>query len=148
MQTSFWEHDAMTQAHCVVIGAGLIGLQTALKLRERLPTQRIVVLERGVFPSGASSRNAGFACFGSLTEILADIDTMGVDAALDMVEQRWRGLASLRQLIGDAAMRYEHLGGFDLIRHDERPALARIDEVNRLLQPLFGETVFAVDDQR
>ena len=147
MQLSHWEQDAMMRAHCIVIGAGLIGLQTALALRERLPGQRIVVLERGILPAGASSRNAGFACFGSLTEILADIDATGIDAALGLIEQRWQGLALLRDLIGDGAMDYQALGGHDLIRHAEQPALERLDAVNDLLRPLFGDAVFAVDDR-
>ena len=27
---------------------------------------KIVILEKGLFPQGASTKNAGFACFGSL----------------------------------------------------------------------------------
>ncbi len=135
----------MLRAHCVVVGAGLVGLQTALALRARLPTERIVVLERGVLSTGASTRNAGFACFGSLTEILADIDMLGPTAALELIEQRWRGLSLLRKKLGDQAMDYESLGGHDLIRAEEKPALARLDEVNDLLRPLFGKAVFSRD---
>ena len=135
----------MMHAHCVVIGAGLVGLQTALALREHLPTERIVVLERGVLPTGASSRNAGFACFGSLTEILADMDAIGVTSTLDQIERRWRGLSLLRKKLGDPAMDYENFGGHELIRAEELPALARLDEVNDLLRPLFGKAVFSLD---
>lgn len=135
----------MLRAHCVVIGAGLVGLQTALALRERLPAERIVVLERGVLPTGASSRNAGFACFGSLTEILADMDALGVTPTLDQIERRWRGLSLLRKKLGDQAMGYESFGGHELIRAEELPAVARLDEVNDLLRPLFGEAVFTLD---
>lgn len=145
VQFSYWEQDAMARAHCIVVGAGLVGLQTALSLRTRLPGHRILVLERGMLPSGASTRNAGFACFGSLTEILADIDAMGAAAALDLIDQRWRGISLLRKLIGDEAMEYESMGGHELIRADEQAALARLDEVNRLLHPLVGKTVFALN---
>ncbi|MDB5796846.1 MAG: glycine/D-amino acid oxidase, deaminating [Paucimonas sp.] len=147
MQASFWEQDAIAQAHCVVVGAGLVGLQTALALRARLARGRIVVLERGVLPAGASSRNAGFACFGSLTEILSDIDAHGVEATLDLVERRWRGISLLREQIGDAAMEYQVLGGHELIRQAEYPALARLEEANALLRPLFKETVFSLDQR-
>src|SRR5690606_22772206 len=75
-------------------------------------------------------------------------ETMGVDAAISQVEQRWRGLSMLRALLDDAAMGYESLGGCDLIRLAEQPALERLDEVNRLLHPVFGEDVFFVDDRR
>lgn len=146
MQPSFWEQDAMLDADFIVIGAGLVGLQTALELRARQPHATIRVLERGVVPSGASTRNAGFACFGSLTELLHDFDTMGTDAAVDLVARRWRGLLRLRARLGDAAIGYEGLGGFELLREADLPALQRLEEVNACLEPLFGQAVFSVDD--
>ncbi len=135
----------MLDADHIVIGGGIIGLQTALELRARDTHARIVVLERGLLPAGASSRNAGFACFGSMTEILHDIDTMGATAALAIVERRWRGLCRLRQRLGDDVIGFENFGGFELLRDSEIGALQRIDEVNAHLQPLFGQTVFSVD---
>lgn len=145
MHLSFWEHDAMLDADFIVVGGGIIGLQTALELRASRPRDRIVVLERGLLPSGASSRNAGFACFGSLTEILSDLDALGDDAVLTLVERRWRGLGRLRQRLGDVAIAYEQFGGYDVLLDSHLHALQRIDEVNRKLRPLFGRTVFSVD---
>jgi glycine/D-amino acid oxidase-like deaminating enzyme len=145
MQLSFWEHDAMLDADCIVIGGGIIGLQTALEWRARRPQDRIVVLERGLLPAGASSRNAGFACFGSLTEILSEFDAMGEAAALAVVARRWRGLGRLRQRLGDAAIGYENFGGFELLTDSHLAALQRLDEVNRKLRPLFKQDVFSVD---
>lgn len=146
MHASYWELDAMLDADCIVVGGGLIGLQTALELRALRPADRIVVLERGLLPSGASSRNAGFACFGSLTEILSDLDATGPTAVLDTVERRWRGLARLRQRLGDEAIGYEHFGGYDLLTEARLPALHRMEEVNALLHPLFGQPVFSIDE--
>ncbi len=146
MHVSFWEHDAMLDADFIVVGGGLIGLQTALELRSRRPRDRIMLLERGLLPAGASSRNAGFACFGSLTEILSDIDAMGDAAALALVERRWRGLQRLRRRLNDSAMGYEGLGGYELLPETHLAALQRVDEVNDKLRPLFGQTVFSLDD--
>lgn len=145
MHLSYWEQDAMLDADHIVIGGGIIGLQTALELRERAPAARIVVLERGLLPAGASSRNAGFACFGSLTEILHDIDMMGADAALAVVERRWRGLCRLRRRLGDEAIGYEAFGGFELLPQAHVGALQRIDEANDHLRRLFGQQVFSID---
>lgn len=147
MQISFWEQDAMLDADCIVIGGGIIGLQTALELRARRPRERIVLLERGQLPAGASSRNAGFACFGSLTEILADLDALGENAVLDMIERRWQGLARLRARLGDREIGYENFGGFDLLPAERLHALDRMDEVNRMLRPLFGQSVFSSDEE-
>jgi len=146
MHTSFWEKDVMLSAEFVVIGSGIIGLQTALELRDQRPHDRIIVLERNVLPTGASSRNAGFACFGSLTEILSDIDHLGESAAFSLVEQRWRGLQRLRARFSDAAIGYEAFGGFELLLPEHMNALDRINEVNRLLHPLFGSAVFSNDN--
>ncbi|MBC7416135.1 MAG: FAD-binding oxidoreductase [Herminiimonas sp.] len=145
MNASFWELDAMQDAGCIVIGGGLIGLLTALEWRDTHPHERIIVLERGFLPAGASSRNAGFACFGSLTELLADIEIAGAAATAALVAQRWHGLARLRERVGDAAMGFENLGGYELLTESHLPALAHLDEVNRLLQPLFGSDVFRLD---
>lgn len=135
----------MLDADFIVVGGGLVGLQTAIELRERRPRARVVVLERGTLPAGASSRNAGFACFGSLTEILHDIALMGEDDALELVAQRWRGLAQLRARCGDAAIGYEAHGGFELLFERHLPVLEQLDELNRKLQALFGRAVFSVD---
>jgi glycine/D-amino acid oxidase-like deaminating enzyme len=147
MQLSYWESDAMLDADFIVIGAGIVGLQTALALRRLRPRDQIVVLERGLLPSGASSRNAGFACFGSLTEILANIEAMGENATLALLERRWRGINRLRQLLGDQALAYERLGGFELLPDTHLAALDRLDEVNAKLKPLFGAAVFSRDDE-
>ena len=68
---SFWERDSFfNDIDVVIIGSGIVGLSTALSLRERDATLRIAIIERGAMPTGASTRNAGFACFGSITELL------------------------------------------------------------------------------
>jgi glycine/D-amino acid oxidase-like deaminating enzyme len=145
MQPSFWEQDAMLDADFIVVGGGLLGLQTALELRARRPHAAIRVLERGALPCGASSRNAGFACFGSLTELLHDFATMGEDAAVELVARRWRGLQRLRARLGDAAIGYEALGGFELLFDADLPALERLEQVNACLKPVFGREPFSVD---
>jgi glycine/D-amino acid oxidase-like deaminating enzyme len=147
MQVSFWEQDAMLDADFIVIGGGIIGLQTVLELRQRQPGASIVVLERGLLPSGASSRNAGFACFGSLTEILADIEELGEAAALALVERRWRGLNRLRRRLDDAALGFECYGGSELLLEPYLSAVGQIDSLNAKLHPLFGKPIFAVDHE-
>jgi glycine/D-amino acid oxidase-like deaminating enzyme len=135
----------MLDADFIVAGGGVAGLQTALELRARRPHDRIMVLERGLVPAGASSRNAGFACSGSLTKLLSDFDFMGENAVLATVERRWRGLARLRRRLGDATIGYENCGGFELLLDAHISALDRLDEVNDKLRPLFGQPVFSCD---
>ncbi len=120
---SYWEKDAFFDHIDVwIIGGGLVGLSTALSLRALAPGLRVGVVERGALPSGASSRNAGFACFGSPTELLHDLAQLGKTAVWDLVAQRYRGLRLLRERIGEAALRYEACGGYELFRPEEQAA--------------------------
>ena len=145
---SFWEQDAAPLYDALIVGGGLIGLSTAIQVKRRKPQWRVAVLERGLLPSGASTRNAGFACFGSLTEILSDIDRMGRDAALALVERRFRGLHKLRETLGDGAIGYEHHGGFELFMDAQMEALHGLPSLNVWLRPIFKTDVFQLMKDR
>ena len=72
MAWSYWEKSVFGgHRDVVIIGAGITGLNAALNLKIAKPKLKITVLEKGVIPSGASTKNAGFACFGSISEILS-----------------------------------------------------------------------------
>ncbi|MCE7935089.1 MAG: FAD-binding oxidoreductase [Chlorobi bacterium CHB2] len=143
---SIWEQEALLRFDVIIIGAGIIGLSAAIELAGRKPQLAIAVLERGPFSSGASTRNAGFACFGSLTEIVADIERVGAEGALAVIDARRAGLELLRQRVGDANLQYEPFGGYELLFPEQLPALDRLDEINTLLEPMFGDPVFRRDD--
>jgi len=71
---SFWEQQSyLEDIDLLIIGSGIVGLSTAIHLKQARPHQKIVVLERGYIPTGASTKNAGFACLGSPSEILSDL---------------------------------------------------------------------------
>ncbi len=142
-QLSYWERESFFRdIDLAVIGSGIVGLNAALRARELAPAARIAVLERGPLPLGASTRNAGFACFGSVSELLDDMDKQGEDAVWALVERRWRGLQRLRQRLGDSRIRYEGLGGFELFRPEEEEMAARCAEAiprfNRQVRPITG----------
>lgn len=140
---SFWEKNTFAAYDYIVVGSGIVGLSSAIELKEKQPAASVLVLERGMFPSGASTKNAGFACFGSLTELLVDVEQMGAEKALALVNMRWEGLGLLRKRLGDARIGYLQHGGYELIREAEEPALERMGEVNSLLSPLFKGPVFS-----
>lgn len=140
---SFWEKDSFIEYDYIIIGGGITGLSTAVSIKEHLPTARVVVLERGIFPSGASTKNAGFACFGSITELLNDLKTLGPDETMELVTERWEGLKKLRNRLGDKEIGYKAQSGYELIRESEKYALGKIDEINDLLMPLFYQEVFS-----
>ncbi|WP_426059417.1 NAD(P)/FAD-dependent oxidoreductase [Hymenobacter sp. B1770] len=137
---SYWEHQSFFgPAEVVIIGAGLVGLTAALYLKQLRPTWRVVVLERGGLPSGASTKNAGFACFGSISELLEQEKRGDLEA---VVAARCAGLARLRTLVGDAELDYQPVGGYEVFRHEEAALAAecreKIGYFNDLLAPVTG----------
>jgi len=146
---SYWEKDALCAQDVIIVGGGLLGLSTALSVKEKSPRARICVLERGVFPSGASTRNAGFACFAKAAEMLSDIKVQGDKAAAKLASQRAQGLKLLRSRISDSAMEYEELGGHELILNDENEiSAADISMLNELLHPYFEQDVFSIQNEK
>ena len=115
---SFWEMDTLlAPADLCIIGAGIVGLSTALAYRALSPESRIVVLERGMMPQGASTRNAGFACFGSLSELADDYSRSDEHEVNETIKMRWEGLQLLRKNVGDHNMDYQSNGGVEVFRN-------------------------------
>jgi glycine/D-amino acid oxidase-like deaminating enzyme len=139
---SFWERESFIAYDYIIIGSGIVGLSAGASLIEKNPKAKILVLERGIFPSGASTRNAGFACFGSLTELAADLGRSNTKEMLELVRMRWEGLGMLRNRLGDNAIDYRQTGGYELIFNNAAETILRIDEVNEWLEPLFKQPVF------
>jgi glycine/D-amino acid oxidase-like deaminating enzyme len=139
---SYWESETFLNYDVIIVGAGITGLSATISILEKQPYLNILVLEKSLFPDGASTKNAGFACFGSLTELLDDIQQMGEEASLDLVKQRWKGLQKLRSRFSDKAIGYEGLGGYELIHEGQIRVLNQVEKVNQLLTPIFNIPVF------
>jgi len=139
---SIWEQRSfLARPDLAVVGAGLVGLFAALHAKRLHPGWKVVVLERGPHPSGASVRNAGFACFGSPSELLADIADEGEAAALHRVEERWKGLLELRAELGDAAIGFEPSGGHEIYGVNDplyNQVAEGFDRLNVLLADITG----------
>jgi ribulose 1,5-bisphosphate synthetase/thiazole synthase len=69
-----------------IVGSGIVGLHCALALCEKYPESKILILEKGILPQGASTKNAGFACFGSISEILDDLKSHSEEEVIQLIQ--------------------------------------------------------------
>jgi gamma-glutamylputrescine oxidase len=149
---SYWERTAFTnETDIIIIGSGLVGLSAALHLKKREPGLKVVVLERGFLPTGASTKNAGFACFGTVSEQLTAIRRSSEDEAVRLVDYKWRGLQRLRENLGDKNIDYHQHGGYELFMDEAERAdncIAQIAYLNNLLKLVTGEPIYSVADSK
>lgn len=148
MNLSFWERQTwFTQIDYAIIGSGIVGLSCALALREKHPKSKIVIFERGWLPSGASTKNAGFASYGSLSEIVEDLKNHSEESVFNLAKDRVEGLQLLRNNIGDKALDYQENGSYELFLLEDAALYdtvrEKIDDVNQLLHPIFKADVFS-----
>jgi len=142
---SYWEQTAfINNADVVIIGSGLVGLSAALHLKKRQPALKVLVLERGFLPTGASTKNAGFACFGTASEQIAALKQAPADEVLRMANYRWRGLQRLRKNLGDSNIDYRQHGGHELFMDAEAEraddCIDQLESLNRLLKDAIGHS--------
>ncbi|MFZ9031871.1 MAG: NAD(P)/FAD-dependent oxidoreductase [Robiginitalea sp.] len=147
MELSYWELKTwLSEIDFCIVGSGITGLSCALSLSESYPEARILILEKGIFPQGASTKNAGFACFGSLTEILSDLQAHTEDEIVQLVSDRWRGIQLLRKRLGDSGIDYKGWGGYEVFLREEdalyQHCMEQMERINQLLFPVFGKPCF------
>lgn len=140
---SFWEKNSFLNWDYIIVGSGLVGLSVACSIKDKHPDKEVLILEKGIFPTGASTKNAGFACFGSLSEILSDINVNGEQRTVEMVEKRWKGIRRLRDRLGDDNIGFLNHGGSELVFDRNIDILEKIDYVNGLLKGIFNADVFS-----
>lgn len=139
---SYWEKQSFTNYDIAIIGSGITGLSTAISLKEKDASLKIIVLEKGLLPTGASTKNAGFVCVGSLTEILDDLKHHSEKEVIELVKLRKDGLEILRKRLGDETIGYFENGSYELLFDENDVRLKELDRINEMLFPLFEKNVF------
>ena len=136
---SIWERESFfAQQDIIIVGNGFVGLWSAFYLKKKKPDLKITFVDRGVIPTGASTRNAGFACFGSLSELMHDGQVMGTDKMLELVEMRYKGLKRIEKYFPGKEIDLDFCGGYELY-DDDAPISSEqlsqnIEYLNSLLQ--------------
>lgn len=149
MDLSYWEIKTwLNNIDFAIVGSGIVGLSCALHLKRKFPKAKVLVLERGQLPQGASTKNAGFACFGSLSEIIDDLNNQKEEDVLDLIQKRIGGLQLLRKTLGDNAIDYKVWGGYEVFLNSDQDlyghCLENRNKINKLLFPIFNKNVFSL----
>ncbi|MDB5119161.1 MAG: FAD-dependent oxidoreductase [Sphingobacteriales bacterium] len=140
---SYWELTSFLSGYDVlVIGSGLVGLSAALHLKQTDKSLKIGVLEAGFLPSGASTKNAGFACFAGISEALDELETCSESDLVKIIEMRWKGFLKLRKRLGDKAIDFVQSAGYDLFSKDQNEraelCISRINYFNNITKEITG----------
>lgn len=149
-KSSFWEKDSFLKPYdLIVVGAGIVGLSSALFYKKEHPQARVLVVDKGMIPEGASTRNAGFACVGSITEHVADMEKETEENIKKRILLRYEGLNLLRETLGDSAIGYENCGGYELFTSPPKfkEASSYVSRFNDWMKELLGKREVYVADE-
>jgi gamma-glutamylputrescine oxidase len=140
---SFWERNTFfSKIDVAIVGSGIVGLTAAINLKKYNPDLNVVILERGFLPWGGSTKNAGFSCFGSPSELLDDLKTHTEEEVQQLIERRWKGLLELRSLLGDDNIGYEPLGNYEVFSNTDKELYKecadKLPYLNNLVKDIIG----------
>lgn len=150
---SYWEKSTFYSKYDVIIlGAGIVGLNAAIHIKQQNKSLKVCVLERGILPSGASTKNAGFTTFGSLSELIEQLKRSNEKGMLEITERRYLGLKKLINTVGKKTMDYQQWGGHELFKTDQEALFTECKEqlnyFNGLLKKVFGlNNIFSIEDK-
>jgi len=149
---SYWERESFFNYDVIIIGSGIVGLNAAIHLKKSVPSLKIALLESGFLPTGASTKNAGFACFGSISELIEQEEKAGLDGLAFLIERRWKGLLKLRNLLGDNTIDYQCLGGYELFKKGDHllasKCVSKIEHYNQLMRNIVGANAFCINQKK
>ena len=135
----------------LVIGGGIVGMSSAYHLKIKHPNKEVVMVERDFISAGASSRNAGFACFGSPSEIIDDAAKWGWDSAMQTMAFRKEGLQLLKSYIPFEKMEGHQNGGTEIFQASDSELLEKVrthwNDLNAACLEYLGEMPFQWSDQ-
>lgn len=135
---SHWEsHRTLGSFDVLIIGSGMVGLWTAYHYLRQFPGKKVLLVDQ--LPhgqAGASTRNAGFACFGSPTELLDDLKHESEAEIIQRLGWRYQGLQAWLAHFDARAIDWTPEHGYEVFSDQEKESyqavLASLDHLNSL----------------
>lgn len=140
---SFWEQEIWpVDTDALIVGAGIVGMHAALTLKSARPNWKIIVVDAGWNQQGASTKNAGFVCLGSPSELLDDIRSRGHEECMRTLEMRFRGTEYLRKQAAQTDIDFLNESGYEVFTREENHAFEdccdHLGELNRMFHEVTG----------
>ncbi len=135
---SFWEKDYFENGcyDVVVVGGGIVGSAASVFLKKQKRNCKVLVIEKEVFGTQATTKNAGFACIGSPSELSANLAGANARHVQQLLAWKWKGIEKLLTLLGKTKTHYQHTKAYDLFDHNTRQSyhqsLNGLDELNHI----------------
>lgn len=153
MNLSYWEQNRwFSNVDFCIVGSGIVGLSCALELKKKSPKAKVLVLEKGILPQGASTKNAGFACFGSASELLSDLQNHNKEELLNLIQQRVDGLELLKSTLGEKQIDYQQHGGYEVFLESNKNSFEECESnlkmLNDMLLPIFKANTFQLKSNK
>ncbi|MFM2315936.1 MAG: hypothetical protein RLZZ155_268, partial [Bacteroidota bacterium] len=148
MNTSYWERQSFLEGFDVlIIGGGIAGLSTAIELKKIDGSRSIAVLERSWLSDGASSKNAGFACFGSVSEFVDDLKDLSFDEVIQLGVRRYNGTQKLVEEYSCAQLELEWNGGHEVFFQEDESSFKycceQLEKINDAYDSAIGICPYA-----
>lgn len=148
---SYWEHKHyFSSLDYLIVGAGIVGKSCAYHLKKKFPNAKILIVERDIISAAASTKNAGFACFGSPSELLEDLNKMPEEKVWSTVQRRWNGLQALQNWLGANNIDLQTNGSWDLFveksKNQAQACLDRLEQLNKSLYEITGKKQTFIPD--
>ena len=138
---SYWEKSTyLENIDFLIIGSGIVGLSTAIFLKKKNKNYKVLVIDRGYLPTGASTKNAGFTCFGSPTELFDDLQNMNELTVWDTFSNRYTGLNTLFELVQIDKIAYRECKSWDIISSKKNNDITKdfIEYINHKAYEITG----------
>ncbi len=145
---SFWERSTyFEQIDFTIVGSGIVGLSAAFFIKKKYPNAKVLVIERGYLPTGASTKNAGFACFGSPSELKDDLTHIAEKQVWETFSNRYFGLQTLFSIIPPEKCSFNNCASWDLI-DQEKDKIDRdfLEYLNQKAREITGQKKIYIED--